>query len=440
MKSGGFALDDNLELPLLRGERLAGRLLTRLVVTAGLLTVLVVLAGAALAWLGIWQPLVASVVMLVMAAISWRVSAVVPTRALPVWTALALLVISLGATTWAGLTHDEVLLPRGEAGMFWVSPLFAGLLVLVVGLLTSSVVGPRWGPLGAFATLAYFPLLHAARATYADVIVLFIFCTGLLLLVAATRAGARGRTQLAQAVGFLAGALVASGSLFRPQAVGQTVLLLPVAALLVIRRQGAGAPLLWGAGVATGLSALVGLGLSGSWLQEQGSSLISLGLLAVGLALLSLTMVVLARRGTRVPDGARAVLPPLAGALVVFGGLALMPLPSRQALVWTAWWTGPYALVVTLVIVAVGVHNLTRAWFRGEQLPAWFGALVVGLGAGLLHWRSLAVPLVVVCVAAATAWVTRWSTRHLPAVAAVMVSVGTAATLLVPAVAANCCR
>lgn len=528
MKSGGFALDDNLELPLLRGERLAGRALTRLVVIAGLLTVLAAVAGAGLAWLGIWEPLVAAVALMIMAAISWRVSAVVPTRALPVWTALALLVISLGATTWAGLTHDEQLLPRGEAGvnaqaavslaqghrwpislsanelggsevlaipglsiespgfrqvgsaaepviepqvligaplwlsvgfwaggvawMLWVPALFVGLVVLAIGLLTSSVVGPRWGPLGALATAACFPVLHAGRATSADVVVLFVICSGLLLLVAATRAGARGRTQQAQAVGFMAGALVASGSFFRPDSVGQTILLLPVAALLVVRRQGAGAPALWGAGAATALSVLTAAGLSGGVLQEQRSSLISLGLLAVGLAALSLVMLVLARRGARVPDGARALLPPVAAALVMVAGLVLLALPSRQAVAWTAWWTGPYALVLTLVIVAVGAHNLTRAWFREEQLPAWFGALAVGVGAGLFHWWSPstgdtvpwiseglvgAVPLVVVCVALATAWVTRWSTRHLPTLAAVVVSVGTAATLLVPEVAAT---
>ena len=115
--TGDFAVADTMELPLLRGERLAGRVLTRFVVSTGLLTALAAVAAGALAWLGVWEPLVASVVLVVLAAVSWRASAVVPTRALPVWTALALVVISLGATTWAGLTHGEQLLPRGEAGV-----------------------------------------------------------------------------------------------------------------------------------------------------------------------------------------------------------------------------------------------------------------------------------------------------------------------------------
>lgn len=226
--------DDTLELPLLRGERLVGRVLARFVVSAVLLTTSVVVVGAALARLGIWTPLAASVALVILTVFSWRVSAVVPTRALPVWTALILLVVSLGATTWAGLTHDEQVLPRDEAGvdtqagilltqrhqwpialaanefgatrllrtsgltigspgfrqagsatepviepqtfigaplwlsvgfwargvtgLLWVPAIFGGLGVLAMGLLTSSVVGPRWGPLGAFATAIALPV------------------------------------------------------------------------------------------------------------------------------------------------------------------------------------------------------------------------------------------------------------------------------------------
>jgi len=522
---GDSAVDDTPELPLLRGERLAGRVLTRLVISTALLTGLIAAAGAALAWAGIWDPLVASVVLVILAAISWRVSAVVPTRALPVWTALALLVISLGATAWAGLTHDEQVLPRGEAGvnaqsavslarrshwpvslsanefggsqvlripgltmaspgfrqtgsaaepviepealvgaplwlsigfwaggltgMLWVPALFGGMGVLAIGLLTSSVVGPRWGPFSALAVAICFPVLRAARSTSADVLVMFVISSGLLLLVAATRAGAKDRTQQARDVGFVAGVLVASGSFFRPDGFGQTALLLPAAALLVIRGGGAGAPVLWGAGVATAFSAVTASGLSGGLLREQRNSLIPLGLLAVGLAALASVMVVAARRGPRVPDRVRAVLPRVAVGLVVIGGLAVLALPSRQALVWTSWWTGPFALAITVVVVAVGAHHLSRGWFRGEGLPAWTGALGVGLGAAVLQWWSasgagtapwisgglaVAVPLIVVCVAQTAAWATRLSTRRLPALAAVVITIGTAATLLVPEV------
>ena len=526
--TGDSTADDTMELPLLRGERLAGRVLTRLVVSIGLLTALIAIAAAALAWLGIWEPLVVAVTLVVLAALSWRVSALVPTRALPVWSALALLVISVGATTWAGLTHAEQLLPRGAAGvhaqaavalaqrhqwpislsanefggpqvlripgltigsqgfrqigpaaepgiepqaligapawfslgfwvggvatMLWVTALFGGLVVLAIGLLTSSVVGPRWGPLGALAAAICFPVLQAARATSPDLLVVFVLCSGLLLLVAATRAGARGHWQQARAVGFLAGALVASGSLFRVDAMGYSALLLPVAALLIIRRDGAGTPVLWGAVSTTALSALGGHGLSDGLFRKQGNSWIPLGLLAVGCFLLAVVMIASARRGARVPDGIRASLPRFMVALTMVGGLALVALPSRQGLSWTSWWTGPYALAITMVVVAVGAHHLTRAWFRGEPLPAWTGALIVGLAAAFLGWLPptgsratpglsgglvLVVPLVIVCVAAGVAWLTRWSKRRLPTVGLVVASVGAAATLLVPAAAST---
>jgi hypothetical protein len=514
---------DTRELPLLRGEHLAGRGLTRFVVSTGLLTASVAAAAAALAWLGIWEPLVAVVVLLVLAALSWRLSGVVPTRALPVWAAMALLVISLGATTWAGLTHDEQVLPRAEAGvnaqaaislakghqwpiplsandlgapgalqiagvtvgspgfrqvgqatepriepqaliavpawlsigfwvggaegMLWVIAIFGGLAVLGIGLLTSSVVGPRWGPLGALSAAICFPVLHAARATTADIVVVFVLSSGLLLLVAATRAGVRGRWQQARAVGLLAGVLVASASFFRLDALGQTALLLPVAALLVVRRDRAGSRLLWGAGAATAFAALTAVGLSGGLVREQRSSLIPLVLLASGVALLSAVMVLLARRGARVPDRVRAVLPTSAATSAAIGGVALLALPSRQALVWTSWWTGAWALAITLLVVSAAAHHLARAWVRGERVPGWIGAISVGLAATVLHWLPpsqdqrtpwvdaglvVAVPLVILCAVMAAALVTRWTTRHLPTVAAVVASVGAVAALLVP--------
>ena len=524
--AGDSNADDALELPLLRGERLAGRFLTRIVVSMGLLTVLVAASAAVLAWLGVWEPLVALVTLVVLAALSWRVSAVVPTRALPLWSALALLVISLGATTWAGLTHDEQVLPRSEAGlnaqasvalaqrhewpislsanqfggtrvlltpgvtlesqgfrqigsaakpvieplaligtpawlsvgywaggvaaMLWVPALFGGLAVLAIGLLASSVVGPRWGPMGGLSAAICFPVLHAARATSPDIMAVFLLCAGLLLLVAATRAGARGHWQQARPVGFLAGAVVAGGSFFGSDALGHSALLLPVAALLVIRRDGAGAPLLWGAGVTSSLAALSGVVLSGGLLREQQDSLIPLVLLLVGCFLLAGVMVASARGGARVPDGIHAVLPRLVAASTMIGGLALLALPSRQGLVWTSWWTGPYALAITLVMAAVAAHHLTQAWVLDQPLPAWTGALAVGLAATVLGWLPplgsrttpwvsggsggmvMALPWVIVCVAAGAAWVTRWSRRHLPAVAVVAASIGIVATFLVP--------
>ena len=119
--SGYLAVDAETALPLLRGERWAGSVLTRIVVALALLTVLGAAACAVLAWLGIWRPLVALPVLLVLLAVAVRVSAVVPGRPLPVWSAATLVTISVAATVWAGVTHSEQVLPRRDPGSYYQS-------------------------------------------------------------------------------------------------------------------------------------------------------------------------------------------------------------------------------------------------------------------------------------------------------------------------------
>jgi hypothetical protein len=81
-----------------------------------------VLLGASacglLALVGLWQPLVAAVVLLVMAAVAVRVAALVPARPMPVWVALALAGVAVGTMLWAGLTHSEQVLPRRDSGSY----------------------------------------------------------------------------------------------------------------------------------------------------------------------------------------------------------------------------------------------------------------------------------------------------------------------------------
>jgi hypothetical protein len=549
--------DDSAEGPLLRGERVAARALTRFVVSAALLTVLGAAACALLAWLGLWQPLVALPVLLVLAVISFRVSRLVRPRPLPVWTVAAVVLVALGSTLWAGLTHSEQVLPRRDPGSYlqsaislatehrtpivvpadsiggadvlrikgvtldspafyqvgspaepavqpqfmigpaawysvaywigqapgaiWLAAVFGGLSVLAMGLLTGAVVGPRWGPLGALGAAVCFPLLHVNRSTYSEPLAALVLATGLLLLAESTRVGADGRWRHARRLGLLAGLLIGGGGLIRPDALRETILLLPVAALLLIRRDGGGASLLLGAGVGTLVSAAVGLGLSNQYLGTIAASLVPLLALGVVLGALAAAVVLTARRGVSLPPGIRAVLPRASAALVVLVGLGLALRPlfqtarqsaadpgsrvvaglqlrqglpvdggrtyAEQSLAWTGWWMGPIALVLTFVVLACGAHALARAWVRQDRLPRWAGPFLVGAASALLTWYRpgitpdhpwadrrlfIVLPLVVVCVVCAAAWVTRWSTRHLPLAAVVVCGIGVGAALLVP--------
>ena len=556
--SGDLAVDDETELPLLRGERWAGSVLTRVVVALALLTVLGAAACAVLAWLGIWQPLVALPVLLVLLAVAVRVSAVVPGRPLPVWSAATLVTISVAATVWAGATHSEQVLPRRDPGsyyqsavnlaehhrspivvpaatiggpevldvpgvtlaspafyqtgtaaqpsvqpqfvigpsawysvghwlggpgaMLWVPAVFGGLGVLALGLLTSAVVGPRWGPLGAFATAICFPLLHVNRSTYSEPLALFVLAAGLLVLVAATDRGARGHAQHARVLGFVAGVLIGGGGLVRVDALRETVLLLPVAALMMIRRDGAGAALLGGAAAATG-----GLGAGGPRavrpVPRQHRRLAPPPGGARGRARPR------GRRrrgpgasrgaaaGSRSGGGCRRRAPrwccwPASCSPPARCGTSSISPPPTPAPAWSrasscgrgCRWTvaaptpssrsggrpggpGRWPSRSPSSSSPSPRTGWPRVWVRGSRLPAWTGPYLVGLASVLLTWARpgitpdhpwadrrlfIVLPFVIGAVVMAAAWLTRWSTRRMPPGVLVVASVGTAALLLVP--------
>lgn len=106
------------DLPLLRGEVWSGWVVTRTVVGAALWLVLGALAAAVLSLVGLWEPLVAGPVLLVLLAVSSRLAARVPVRPLPVWSAVLLVVLAVGSTVWAGSTHSEQVLPRRDSGSY----------------------------------------------------------------------------------------------------------------------------------------------------------------------------------------------------------------------------------------------------------------------------------------------------------------------------------
>ncbi|KQU69399.1 hypothetical protein [Phycicoccus sp. Root101] len=545
------------DLPLLRGEAWSGWVVTRTVVGAALWLVLGALASAVLALVGLWQPWVALPVLAVLGAVASRLAGRVPVRPLPVWSAIALVLLAVGSTVWAGTTHSEQVLPRrdsgsylqsaielasghtrpisisadsvggpdvlaidgvtlaspaffatgtpqdptiqpqfppgtaawysvawwvgGAAATFWAPAVLWGLAVLSIGLLGSLLTGPRWGPLAALGTALVFPLVHVARSTYSEPVALPVLAAGLVALVMAARHATVAQEVGARAGALAAGILLGGAIVIRVDALREVILVVPVVALALVQRR-AHAKIL---GVTTGVSAAVALGLtwltSSEYLGSIAGSLLPLAALGVVVLVASAVVVAGARRGWSLGTLVRAWLPRLlasgfvllgvflasrplwqvvrqsaadSGARVVAGLQSRQGLPvdggrtyDEQSLVWMAWWVGPVALVLALVAVAVLAHRAASAWVDGRDLPAWVGPGVVAVGSTLLTlyrpgitpdhpWADrrlvIALPTVVILVAACAAVASRWSTRRLPYAVNVAVSIAAAAALLVP--------
>jgi hypothetical protein len=104
--------------PLLRGERRAGRFLTRVAVASAGTTLLGGLVAMPLSLAHLWRPVVALPVLLVALAAAVRASRCVMARPMPPWSLILCLLIAIGAGLWAGATHDEHVVLRRDAGSY----------------------------------------------------------------------------------------------------------------------------------------------------------------------------------------------------------------------------------------------------------------------------------------------------------------------------------
>ena len=104
--------------PVLRGERVAGAVLCRGGPAAAFAVASVAVAAAVLVPFGLWMPVVALPVLLVLGAVSWRLLRLVPVRPVPVWTAGLTVALSAGFGVWAALTRAEQVVLRRDSGTY----------------------------------------------------------------------------------------------------------------------------------------------------------------------------------------------------------------------------------------------------------------------------------------------------------------------------------
>ncbi len=347
----------------------------------------------------------------------------------------------------------------GATATLWAPAVLGGLGLLAIGLLVARVVGPWAAAPAALLVGACFPWLHTARSTYSEPLAGLTLAAGFLALTLLVRAAedtadgdhADASPARLRGAALVAGVLIGGTAIVRIDALRETMLLIPVAALLLARGRQWAWPLLLGS-IGTTLAGFAVAGvMSWRYLGEIGGSLVPLVGLVLAMSLVSWWLLRRARAGWSLPAWVTARIPAvLAGGVVVVGVLlALRPLflTTRQdprdpgamyvarmqaelglpidggrtyaedSVDWLSWWIGPAALVIALVALAVLAHRLGTWWTNGDVLPAWGAALFVTTGSTLLTlvrpgitpdhpWADrrllIALPLaLVLCVAAA---------------------------------------
>jgi hypothetical protein len=313
----------------------------------------------------------------------------------------------------------------GWTGLLLVPAAALGAALLAFGVLARRLVGPWWAVLATTALAVCQPVVHAGRSTYSEPFALLLLCAGAAVLVDAGRAatadrhppdrqGPPDRPGPAGRLGLLAGLLLGGVGLVRVDALRESALLLPLAALLAVRRAGVARPMLIGLGLSTGVAAVAAVGLGRPYLGAIAGSLLPLLAGALALGGSSAAVVLLARRGVRLPGAVRARLPGALAGLVLLAGLGLTSRPlwqvvrqsaddpgsrvvaglqarqglpvdggrtyAEQTVTWVVWWIGAPAAVLALLALAGLAWRAGRAWRDERPLPAWAGPALVAAG------------------------------------------------------------
>ncbi|GLY28460.1 hypothetical protein [Kineosporia sp. NBRC 101731] len=344
----------------------------------------------------------------------------------------------------------------GWNGLLIVPAICSALALLGFAGLVTRLLGPRWAVLATLSLAMIQPVLHAARSTYSEPIALLFVAVAAALLVDAVVAGNPLRAngfaipgvhgtddpRAGRWLGLAAGLAFGLAGLFRVDGLREVSLLLPVVAVLALRRHPAARPLVTGALGGTAIAVIPAVWLSRPYLGTISASLVPLIAGGVVLGLGSWAAVAIARRREGRTGALYRRLTTdvwqnrwpwlLAGAVGLIGvGLATRPLwmTTRQdpndpgsrvvaglqleqgltvdggrtyaehSLNWISWYTGPAMLVAAWLVFMVLAAATGRWWLnstargtcgaggtegRTTGVPFWLGPAVIAFGSILL--------------------------------------------------------
>lgn len=319
----------------------------------------------------------------------------------------------------------------GWNGLLVMPAICSALALLGFAGLVTRLVGARWAVLATAAFALAQPVLHAARSTYSEPVALILVVAAAGLLVDAVVAGNPVRAAVtgvpgapgvpggwgredpgsARALALASGLAFGLACLVRVDGLREVSLLLPVAAVLALRRHPAARPLVVGALTGTAVAAVPALWLSLPYLGTIAASLIPLLVGGVVLGLGSLAVVRFARRREGRPTAAgtrftgplwRARWPRLLGAAVLLLGVFLASRPlwltvrqdpndsgsrvvaalqlvqglkvdggrtyAEHSLNWISWYLGPVMLVGAWLVFTALAAATARWWL--DPVPA----------------------------------------------------------------------
>lgn len=379
-------------------------------------------------------------------------------------------------------------LPMLIAGGFWIhglsaaaaiSPVLGALAILAFGGLVGRLAGPQWAPAGALVLGFTLPEQYTSRSAFSEMLMQLLLIGGLCLLIdSLTMQSAGGDAGAAalprgwprwltpcRALAALAGLALGLSVLARVDALLYLLPAIPLTGVLVAGRRAQGPPFCLGLVVGTAYGLAGGYLGSRPYLDTLAWQLRLAGLIAAGLAVLTVAGVLLARWG-RVRGRLRKVagrrplrwLPAAAGILSAAAliGFAIRPyvqtvrahtnpataafvallqrlehlpvdptrLYAEDTLYWVIWYVGAPAVLLGGLGLALLVRRTLRAMLTWQDVTGaarnWvFPLAIMGWGAAAVLWwpgtvpdqpwasRRL-VPLVLPGMILGAIWATAW--------------------------------